>query len=104
MIIKIFTVFDQKAEAYLPPFFMSHEGQAQRTFTDCINSPEHSFGAHPEDYTLFALGDFDDSNASFQPLSTPKSLGKGIEFVNSNSPETVPNGQISDEQPLQPST
>ncbi len=81
MINKMFSVYDAKAEAYLSPFFMTHEGQAIRTFTDCLQSKEHMFSRHPADYTLFDLGGFDDSNAQFTPKITPKSLGNGVEFL-----------------------
>ncbi|AXL14758.1 nonstructural protein [Microviridae sp.] len=60
MIHKIYTIYDSKAEAYLPPFFMHQQGMALRTFTDCVNDPNHAFGKHPEDYTLFNAGIFDD--------------------------------------------
>lgn len=64
MIHKIFAVFDSKAESYTPPFFQHHEAMAVRTFTDCCNDDEHTFGKHPEDYTLFDLGLYDDSTGT----------------------------------------
>jgi len=81
MILKIFTIYDQKAKAYLPPFFLPERGQAIRTFTDCVNSPEHHFGKHPADYTLFELGHFTDDNAKIKPLPSPSTLGTGNEFL-----------------------
>lgn len=102
--IKIFSIFDAKAEAYISPFYMTHTGQAIRTFTDCVNSPDHQFGAHPEDYTIFELGEFDDSTAHFQLMSTPKPLGNGLEFVDSNHPENRKNGKVGNDTQLQPSS
>lgn len=61
MVHKMFTIFDQKAKAWLPPFFLPQEGVAIRTFADCVNSPDHNFGRHPEDYSLFCIGSFDDA-------------------------------------------
>ena len=82
MIHNVFTVYDQKAGAYLPPWIMPKIEMAKRVFGDCVNSPEHQFGAHPEDYTLFDLGHFDDETAMFmaQP-NGPQTLGNGLEFV-----------------------
>ena len=37
--LKIFTVFDDKIEAYTMPFFQQSRGQAVRTFTDTVNDP-----------------------------------------------------------------
>ena len=53
---------------------------AQRAFNDCVNDAEHNFGRHPEDYTLFKIGEFDDQTAEIN-WETPQSLGNGIEYV-----------------------
>lgn len=79
--LKLFSIYDTKALAYLPPFFLPQRGQAMRTFGDCCNDKSHAFGAHPEDYTLFYLGTFDDTTARFVLEPAPHSLGKGSEFV-----------------------
>ena len=81
MFLHMFAIFDRKAEAFLPPFFLPAEGMALRTFEDCVNDSGHAFGAHPEDYTLFKLGMFDDANASIEMLSTPISRGIGVSFL-----------------------
>lgn len=81
MIHKIFTVFDQKAQAYLPPFFLHQEGMATRSFSDAVNDKEHQFGAHPEDYTLFSIGTYDDERGMLEPHLAPQVIGNGLEFV-----------------------
>lgn len=80
MIHKMFTIHDLKARAYLPPFFLPEEGMAKRTFADCVNSDSHQFSMHPEDYTLFMLGTWDDSTSQAQLNNAAISLGNGIEF------------------------
>jgi len=82
MIHKIFAIYDEKAKAYLPPFFLPESGMAIRSFKDCINSNDHQFGKNPEDYTLFTLGHYNDASASIDPHA-PKTLGNGITFINS---------------------
>ena len=64
MIHKMFTVYDSKAQTYTPPFFDHAEGRALRTFADCCNDYGHQFGKHPEDYTLFDCGIFDDDTGT----------------------------------------
>lgn len=59
MRFKSFSVYDDKAKAYLPPFFLPEVAQAIRTFGDCATDEKHEFGKHPEDYTLFQVGEFD---------------------------------------------
>ena len=82
MKLKVFSVYDSKAEAYLPPFFLPQSAMAIRTFSDCANSMDHQFGRHPEDYTLFLLGEWDDGTASFEPeLPHKKALSTALELV-----------------------
>lgn len=77
---KMFVVYDVKANAYMQPWFLTQEGMALRAFSDCVNDADHNFGRHPEDYTLFNIGTFDDSNADIK-WQTPKSMGNGLEYV-----------------------
>ena len=76
-----YTVFDSKSSAFKPPFYLSTDGEALRAFGDACNMPENPLGQHPEDYTLFKLGEYDDKTALFEPEKTPKSMGLGVEFV-----------------------
>jgi len=80
MILEIFSIFDQKAQSHLPPFFLPKREMAIRTFSDCCNDKEHAFGAHPEDYTLFTHGSFNQSEGSFS-TEVEISLGNGTVFV-----------------------
>lgn len=79
MKLKMFAIFDSKAEAYIPPFFCPAVGQATRSFSDAVNSNSHQFGKHPYDFTLFLLGEFDD-HTGIVDWVPPKSLGNGVEF------------------------
>jgi len=84
----IFTVYDQKAESFLPPFFVPSIGLATRAFTDCVNSESHQFAKHPADYTLFQLGDWDDQTAEFN-CKTKKSMGNGVEYIDINNEHSL---------------
>jgi len=86
--LQIFTVYDEKAMCFMPPFFVPAMGLATRTFSDCINSADHHFGKHPADYTLFKLGVFDDATGEFI-LEDKKSMGNGVEFRNPDKPESA---------------
>lgn len=80
MIQKVFSVYDSKAEAYLQPFFMMSKGEAVRGFTDLANDANTCFGKHPEDYTLFEIGEYDNSEGHLVPLDAHISIGKAIEY------------------------
>lgn len=85
MIHKIFTIHDTKAVAYLPPFLMHQAGMAIRTFKDCIQSDDHQFGKNPEDYILFEIGHFDDTNAEIINHTVPINHGSGLQFVSNGT-------------------
>lgn len=76
----VFTVFDSKAKAYLNPFYMTSFGAAERLFGDMCNEPEHQFHKHPEDFTLFSLGEFNDNNGQFITSETPKPIAKALQY------------------------
>ncbi len=57
---KMFTVLDTKAMAYLPPFFLPNEAVAKRVFGDMATDQTHQFGKHPEDFSMYYLGEFED--------------------------------------------
>jgi len=81
MLMRVYTVYDSKTEAYMPPFFQPAKGAALRLFSDSVNDVNHTFNKHPSDFTLFELGTYDDSTAQFVTHSTPISLGLALEFV-----------------------
>lgn len=81
MELLMFTIYDQKAHAHLPPFVLPRKEQAVRTFSDCINSSDHQFSKHPEDYTLLHIATFDDDSGACIPLEVPIVVGTGIQFV-----------------------
>jgi len=80
MRVRSFAVYDTKAKAYLPPFFFSEVGQAHRLFSDAVNDPKHVFGTHPEDYSLFEIGLYDDVTAKLEPFG-PELIVTGLQVV-----------------------
>lgn len=84
MIHQVFTVFDSKTEAYLPPFYEQTKGSAIRSFSEAANTAGHQFQKYSEDFTLFHLGQYDDTSARFEMFKTPVSVGVAIEFTNKN--------------------
>ncbi len=78
---RAFSVFDSKANAHLPPFFLPETAMAVRVFSDMVNSDTHAFSKHPGDYTLFEFGVWDDSNSKFEAYPSGLSVGNGLEFV-----------------------
>jgi hypothetical protein len=59
----ICSVFDVKALVYSDPFFSTNIMTATRDFSYAANDATTSIGRNPEDFSLYCLGDFDDSTA-----------------------------------------
>lgn len=58
---QIYAIRDTKAEAFLKPFFERTNGTASRAVQEATKNDEN-FGRHAEDYSLWHIGSFDDSN------------------------------------------
>lgn len=80
MILKVFAVYDSKVEAYMPPFFMSSRGQAMRSFGDTADDSSTQLFKHPEDFSLFELGEWVDNTGFFSLYDHPIPLGKALEL------------------------
>lgn len=78
---KIYTIYDSKSEAYMKPMFLRSHGEAIRVFEAACQTSDHEFHRFPEDFTLFHLGEWDDSTALFQMNMTPIPLARSIEVV-----------------------
>lgn len=76
MILKVYSVFDSKLATFDRPFYMQTDAAAIRGFSDAVNDPNgpvSSWNKHPEDYSLFYLGEFDDQDGTILTTVT-KSL------------------------------
>lgn len=84
MTMKVYTVYDQSAEAYLQPFFAPTKGLALRSFVAAANKSDHDFNRHAADYTLFEIGEWDDSKAEMKTYDVKNNLGCAIEYIQNN--------------------
>ena len=57
----IYSIFDTASGLYSRPFITQSDGEAIRSFSDIATDADHPIGKHPQDYTLFRLGIFDDT-------------------------------------------
>lgn len=77
----IYSVYDKAIQAYMRPFFFQSDGQALRSFIDEVNREGSEMYAHPEDYALFRIGQFDANGGEVQP-EISKCIGKAHELKN----------------------
>lgn len=81
MKLKLYSVFDSKIGVYCHPMCLLSTGEALRAFGEIFNDPASKFNKYPADFTLFEIGEFDDSDCSFVLYDAKVSLGAAIEFI-----------------------
>jgi hypothetical protein len=69
MKLYLYTLYDNKAEAYLKPFFSQSNGAAIRSLTDTVNLNDgaNMVSSHPEDYSLFVIGEWSEETGLLSP-------------------------------------
>lgn len=78
--MKVFVVYDSKAEAYGMPFYQRSVGEAIRGFAQAAKDPNVQLSKSPEDFTLFQIGTYDEFAGTFQLLETKHALGTALEL------------------------
>lgn len=81
MMMRIFSVYDSKANAYGSPFFMPNQAMALRSFAAAALDKNSGIGQFPTDFTLFEIGTFDDSGGLIQPIEPFINHGLAASFI-----------------------
>ena len=66
--IEVFTIRDNKAEAYLQPIFLPNRAVCLRVIGNLVSDDSHQFGKNPEDYSLGYIGKYDEVTGVFFDL------------------------------------
>lgn len=67
MIYRAFSLFDLKADLYMPPFYAGQLGQAVRSVIEAAADTRTTLGRYPQDFSLMELGEFDDVTGQLTP-------------------------------------
>lgn len=76
MVYGLFSVYDEKAQVYLPPFVAKTTGEADRIFDSVIKDGSSTIAHYPSDHSLYKIADYDDSSAQIIPV-TPIIISRG---------------------------
>jgi len=79
MIMVVCSVFDRAVGAYGRPLFMQSKGVAIRSFSDeCKRvADDNQMNKHPQDFSLFELGTWDDQTGKFEQHDQPQQIING---------------------------
>lgn len=75
----IYSVYDIAAMLYQKPFVAGTHGEVTRSFADIVQDEKHPIGQHPEDYTLYSLGTFNDATGEITP-NDPEKIATALEL------------------------
>ncbi len=56
---QIYAIFDTCSGIYEKPFFHTADDAVKREFQDVVNTADHPINRHPEHYSVWRLGNFD---------------------------------------------
>lgn len=82
MKLLIFSIYDCKAKTWTRPTFDRTVGNHIRLFQELANDNNHPIGKHPADYTLFQIGEFNESTGEIESFATPTSHGVAVTYRN----------------------
>ncbi|QCQ84659.1 nonstructural protein [Blackfly microvirus SF02] len=85
MLLNAYSLYDQKALTYSPPFYCSAHGQAVRMVMDLANDSNTMVGRHPADFTLYCIGQFDDSVGGLLPAGVREHIADALTLVTAAS-------------------
>ena len=76
----IYTIYDSASTHYMRIFQARADGEVFRAFKDMALNKDHEIGAHPEHYSLWRIGTFDDNSGELTRQDF-ECLGKAHELV-----------------------
>lgn len=68
-------MYDSAVKAYMQPIFADSTGGLIRELTDLLKNNEHAFAKHPEDYTLFKIGKYNQQTGLIENVLLEKVIG-----------------------------
>lgn len=93
----IYSLYDVKACIYNKPFFEVSDGVAIRNVMSAAEDPNSMLKKHPEDFSLFRLGVYDDSNGTFVLDDRPQLVYALSQSTNVNE---IDSNEISNDPPV----
>lgn len=79
MKINVYAIKDLNADYFMQPMFMRTDSEAKRAFEIAVSNSESFLSQFPNQFDLYRIGTFDDSNASI--VSCYKWLCNGNDFA-----------------------
>lgn len=81
--VKVYSVFDDKAASFSTPFTCPVDAIAIRAFYDLVNNSDRLESRFPQDFHLYCLGEFDEMKGTFISTESgvPEFVAHGLNAV-----------------------
>jgi len=87
MLLNAYTLYDNKALTYSPPFYAAAHGQAVRLVMELAQDTNTTVGRHPSDFTLFCVGMFDDATGALLPAGVREHISDVLPLAPRRQPD-----------------
>ena len=91
----VYSIRDRCSAVYDRPWVAHSDAAAIRSFTDIATDKEHPIGRHPEDFTLFRIGTWDEALGELKGEPAEKVVN-GAEVTTADIIEMARNTEGSD--------
>ena len=81
MILNAYTIFDIKSSTYASPIFAVNDDVFKRLIIDSLVLPDSTLYRHPEDFTVYCIGIYDDNRGLLSGLERRHVLDIATLFV-----------------------
>lgn len=75
MKVEVYAVHDSAVGAFNQPLFFRSRGEAVRAFQDAVTDGKSNFAAHPDHYSFFHVGFYDDNGGLLEPIVPERVCG-----------------------------
>jgi len=69
-VFQVFTIRDEKAQAFTVPMYFPTKGVALRSLSAAVNKPNSDdlYSTHPQDFGLYHIGTYDADTGLHEPV------------------------------------
>lgn len=85
--LKIYSVYDSKAQGFIQPFYCVNSAVALRSFASAAGDEGHEFHRHAEDFCLYEIGEWFPDTGMINVYEKHVNLGLASQFLFGNLQE-----------------
>lgn len=78
---KMYSIRDIKGDYFNAVHISSTHGEAERNFRTLVNEPNSTVSKYPEDFDLYCVGEFNDTDGTITPKYPAERICNGSQFV-----------------------